>query len=314
MQQSVEHLCRRFEVKALSWGVVVGAQESVKTLVREGCKVSFAWDEAAHTTDGVFDTALLPGRVGIAKEGFDGEAMKQPMTGELGAIVEGDGLAQPRRQVFEERAQMRGDAIGGLVGWPTREQETGLTLMNGEHGLAVLGEQHEVGLPMTGAAAVGGCGRSFGHGNTAFDEGCGAAALATAKTALALAARQIAPPAVVFGTGDLGVDEAVDALVADDVAASLASEPASDLLGRPTAGETLENVAAQLWLVFEARARPAPCLRLFLGVAWFVADVATAVALYLARDGRWRAIQSCRDLPDRAPVGLKSGNLASVLQ
>src|SRR5436305_8910646 len=45
---------------------------------------------SADTTDGVFDTALLPGRVGIAKEGFDGEAMKQPMTGELGAIVEGE--------------------------------------------------------------------------------------------------------------------------------------------------------------------------------------------------------------------------------
>src|SRR5207244_10648627 len=103
----------------------------VKTLVREGCKVSFAWDEAADTTDGVFDTALLPGRVGIEKEGFDGEAMKQPMTGELGAIVEGDGLAQPRRQVFEERAQMRGDAIGGRVRRPPRGPGAGAKLRDG---------------------------------------------------------------------------------------------------------------------------------------------------------------------------------------
>jgi hypothetical protein len=314
VQQFVEHLCGCFEVKAFSWGVVVGAQEGVEAPIREGCEVSFARDEAAHTTDGVFDAALLPGRVGIAEEGFDGEAVKQLMTGKLGAIVESNGLAQPRGQAFEERVQMRGDAIGGLVGRPGRKQEAGLALMNGEHGLAVLGEQHEVGFPMAGAVAVGDRRRSFGYGDTAFDQACGTATPAAAETALALAARQIVPPAVVLGAGDLGVDEAVDALVADHLVATLASESAGDLLGRPASGEMLENVAAQVGLAFEARARPASRLRLFLGVTWFVSDLAAAVAPHLARDRRWRAIQSCRNLPDRAPVGLKSGNLASVLQ
>jgi hypothetical protein len=41
---------------------------------------------------------------------------------------------------------------------------------------------------------------------------------------------------------------------------------------------------------------------------------AQAVAPHLARDRRWRAIQSCRDLPDRAAIGLKAGNLAAVFQ
>jgi hypothetical protein len=314
VQQFVEHLCRCFEVKAFPWGVVVGTQEGVEAAIREGREVGLARDEAAHTTDGIFDATLLPGRVRIAKEGLDGEAVKQAMTGELGAIVEGHGLAQPRRQVFEERVQMRGDAIGGFVGRPGGEQDAGLALMDGEHGLAVLGEQHEVGLPMAGAVAVGGGGRSFGYGNTAFDEGCGAAALAAAQATPALAARQIVPPAVILGAGDLGIDEAVDALVTDHLAAGLAGEAAGDLLGRPTLGETLEDGSAQLGLAFEARARPAPRPRLFLGVTCFVADLAAAVAPHLARDCRWRAIQSCRDLPDRAPFGLKSGNLASLLQ
>src|SRR6266702_8413075 len=53
---------------------------------------------------------------------------------------------------------------------------------------------------------------------------------------------------------------------------------------------------------------------LFLGVTRFVTDVTAAIAPHLARDRRWRAIQSCRDLPDRAATGLKSGNLASVVQ
>jgi hypothetical protein len=186
--------------------------------------------------------------------------------------------------------------------------------MQGEHGLAVLGEQHEVGLPMAGAGAIGGCWRSFGDGNTAFDEACGAAALAAAQAPLALAARQIVAPAVVFGAGDLGVDEAVDAFVADHLVANLAGKPTCDLLGGPALGQTLEDGTAQVGLAVEAGARPAPRLRLFLGVTCFVADLASSVAPHLARDRRWRAIQSCRDLPDRAPVGLKSGNLASVFQ
>jgi len=314
VQQFVEHLCRCFEVKAFSRGVVVGAQEGVEAALRKGCEVGLARDEAAHTTDGIFDATLLPGGVGIAEESLDGEAVKHTMTGELGAIVEGHGLAQPRGQAFEERVQMRGDAIGGFVGRPGGEQDAGLALMDGEHGLAVLGEQHEVGFPMPGAVAVGGRHRSFGYGNTAFDQGCGTAALAAAETALALAAREIMPPAVVFGAGDLGIDEAVDALVTDHLVAGLAGEPAGDLFGRPTLGEMLQDGPAQLGLALEARARPAPRLHLFLSITWFVADLPAGVALHLASNCRWRAIQSCRDLPDRAPLGLKSGNLASLLQ
>src|SRR5262245_65526636 len=81
VQQFVEHLCRCFEVKAFSRGGVVGAQEGVEAALRKGCEVGLARDEAAHTTDGIFDATLLPGGVGIAEESLDGEAVKHTMTG-----------------------------------------------------------------------------------------------------------------------------------------------------------------------------------------------------------------------------------------
>jgi hypothetical protein len=186
--------------------------------------------------------------------------------------------------------------------------------MDSEHGLAVFGEQHEVGFPVARDFAIGGIGRPFRYGNPAIDEACGTAAPSAAQAALALAARQIAAPAVVLGADDLRVDEAVDALVADHLAASLAGEPAGDLLGRPAFGQALTDGAAQVGLAFEARARPAPRLGLFLSVTRLVADLASAITFYLTSNGRWRAIQSCRDLPDRAAIGLKAGNLASIVQ
>jgi hypothetical protein len=68
----------------------------------------------------------------------------------------------------------------------------------------------------------------------------------------------------------------------------------------------------------ESVSRPAalPSARpgLLVGVCGFVADPAANVAFDLASNGRWRAIQICRDLPDRAPLGLKGGNAAAVFE
>jgi len=280
----------------------------------QGREVGLTRNEAAHAANGIFDAALLPRRIGIAEEGLNIDAMEPMMACELGAVVEGDGPAQVRRQHFEERQQLFGDRLCGLIGRPGGKQDAALALMHGEHGLTVFGEQHQVGFPMTCGLAVGHGGRPLSDGNTAFDQACRAAAPAATQAALALAARQIVPPAVVFGAGDLGVDEAVDALVADHGAPGLAGQATGDLLGRPAFGEPLKHCAAQLRFSFEARARPAPRSRLFLGVTGFVTDVTAAIALELARDGRRRAIQSCRDLPDRAANGLNSGNLTPLLQ
>src|SRR5262245_65774457 len=81
VQQFVEHLCRCFEVKAFSRGVVVGAQEGVEAALRKGCEVGLARDEAAHATDGIFDATLLTGGVGIAEESLDGVEVEHMVTG-----------------------------------------------------------------------------------------------------------------------------------------------------------------------------------------------------------------------------------------
>lgn len=113
---------------------------------------------------------------------------------------------------------------------------------------------------------------------------------------------------------DLGLDEAVDGFWADDGTAVPAGEEAADLLGRPASGEAGKDVVAQGFVPLEARAGPPAGLGLLLGVGGPVADLPAGVALQLARDGRWRAIQICSDLADRAAFGVKAGNGVPVIE
>jgi len=83
------------------------------------------------------------------------------MAGELGAVVEGDGSTQARRQLGKERSQVAGDAVGHPVGGPYGNEQARLPLMHGEDGLAVFREQHNVGFPMARRFAIGGIGRPF---------------------------------------------------------------------------------------------------------------------------------------------------------
>src|SRR5436305_12920556 len=94
----VQHLSKGLggssEVKAFTRRIVVGGDELSEAAGWKPCEIGFARDEAAHPADGIFDTALLPGRVGIAEEGLDREVMQREVAGELGSVVEGDGMAQ----------------------------------------------------------------------------------------------------------------------------------------------------------------------------------------------------------------------------
>ena len=206
------------------------------------------------------------------------------MAGKLGAVVEGDGLAQRRRHGAKQIDQMTGDAVGGLAGEPDRQQQAGFALMHGQDGLTVFCEHHQVGLPVAAGRSVGGLEGSICQGNTAFNEACRAAALPAAAAALALAARQVAPPAVVPGAGELRVDEAVDGLVGDHLATLFAFEPASDLLGRPSACEPLNDSGSQALISLQARALPAPGAGLLVGVTGPVSDLSPTIALQLPRD------------------------------
>src|SRR5207302_8164736 len=121
--------------------------------------------------------------------------------------------------------EMADDTARNLAGEADAEQQTRGALMHGQHRLTIFGEHHQVGLPMSGDIAVGSLDRPLVQRNTAFDEACGTAAPLAAGAALALGARQVASPAEVRGASDLGVNEAVDGLVGDQLAAVVAGQP-----------------------------------------------------------------------------------------
>jgi len=55
-------------------------------------EVGFAEEGPPETADSVFDAALLPWRMGIAEVRLDAELIGEAsVSGELGAVIEGDG-------------------------------------------------------------------------------------------------------------------------------------------------------------------------------------------------------------------------------
>src|SRR5487761_705376 len=105
------------EVEAFTRGVVVAMDASLEIVRGQRGEIGFTGQVAAQATDGVFDAALLPGFVGVAEEGGNTQALGElVMGGELGAVIEGDGLTQGRRQRCEPLQEVIDDGLGGLIG------------------------------------------------------------------------------------------------------------------------------------------------------------------------------------------------------
>ena len=94
MQQFLqENLRRSFKVQALSRSVIIGSNQGQQALFGQCSQVGFSRKPSAHSSDGVFNAAFLPRRMGIAKESAHRESMESVVVSELGAIIEGDGSA-----------------------------------------------------------------------------------------------------------------------------------------------------------------------------------------------------------------------------
>ena len=234
------------------------------------------------------------------------------MAGELGAVVEGDGLAPGGRQGREEAREGAGDGGGGFGGRADGEEQAGVTVVEGEDGLAVDAEEHEVGFPVPGGLAIGGTGGTLGEGPTVLNKGGGAAPLAPAAAPFVLGAGEIVAPGAVVGAADLGVDKAVDGLVRDDRPASVAGQAPGDLCGRPPLLEAGEDLGAQGGVAIKPGPAPAAGMGLLVGVARLVALGAGGIAPQFPSNRRWRAIQSCRDLAARGAGGVASGHFTPV--
>jgi len=252
--------------------------------------------------------------VGIAEEGLEAQPVDQhEVLSELGAVVEGDGLAQLRIDRLKPGHQALGRRECGFARLPGRQYGPGFALLRHQDGLAGSSEQHEIGLPMPEGVSELDLGRAQSDGNTAFDQAVRGTTGAAAAS-FVLGSGQVQAPRTVVGSADLIIDEAIDALMTDAGRGLGAVQPTGDLLGRPAAAEAIQHEVAQLGIAFQARALPAPGGGLLLRIDRFVADLRTAIALQLARDARWRAIQSCRDLAERMTGLVKLGNLAALFQ
>ena len=116
-------------------------------------EIGFARQGPSHASDGVLDAALLPGAVGIAEEGLDAEVgFEAVVLGELGAVVEGDGLAQLGWQGLEPGDELARGGFGSFVWLSGEDEDTGHALVGDQDGLAIGFEEHEVGFPMSGKA------------------------------------------------------------------------------------------------------------------------------------------------------------------
>ena len=63
--------------------------------------------------------------------------MQGQVMSELGAVVEGDGLAQALRKTGKQANEMMGDAAGDLAGEADAEQQARGALVHGQHRLTV---------------------------------------------------------------------------------------------------------------------------------------------------------------------------------
>src|SRR6266700_2207407 len=199
-----ESLGGGLEAEALSGCVVVGSGAGIKGIGVEGREVGFAGQGTSQATDGVLDAALLPGAMGIAEEGLEAELGFELMVeGELGAIVEGDGLAQRVGQGFEPSLQLLGGRLSGFAGLLGEQEDAGLALVGDEDRLAIGGKEHEIGFPMPGRMAVLDLGWPLGDRDAVADEAGGRASFASAPAALELGSRQEAAPTSVVGAPHL---------------------------------------------------------------------------------------------------------------
>ena len=189
----VKGLGRRAVAEALAGGIVVQLDDLRKGRFGEVNQPGLAGERAPQAADGVLPAPLLPGGAGIAEESLDTQGMEAVVAGELGAIVEGDGLASLRG----EGGQQAGDGVGGdigmLAGEAGEEDQAGVALSEGQEGGAVVAGVHQVPLPMAKGGAVGGGMGALAERDPVGDVGGRAAAAPAPKAALGLGRSRSGP-------------------------------------------------------------------------------------------------------------------------
>ena len=179
--------------------------------------------------------------------------MQVVVPGELGAVVEGDGLAPGGRQRGQQVGQGLRDGSGGLAGRPDGQQQARVALVQGQDRLAIEPKQHQVRLPVPGAGAGRRGGWALAERPAVRHERGRTQGLAATPATYRPALGQEVPPAVVLRAPDLGVDKPIDRLVRNDAATSVAGHPPGHLFRRPALLETGQHARPQRRIPIQPR-------------------------------------------------------------
>jgi len=122
-----------------------------------------------------------------------------------------------------------------------------------QDGLSEAGEQHEVGFPMAGLAAIESFVGTLIDGQAQLDcQGGAAAAGGPASSTPAFGPGQVVAPAAVVAALELSIDEAIDRFAADYRVASLERQAAANRGGGPTILQVVEHGVAQRRVTVQA--------------------------------------------------------------
>ena len=136
------------------------------------------------------------------------------VTSELGAVVEGDGLTQLCGKRLKQSDEMTRDAVSCRFARLLRRATGGSCARARSGRLGRIWEQHEIGLPMAGRPAIAtSAGRSAMETRPLMKLAGTPPFLPRSRACTWRGASSGAT--IVLGASDLGVDEAIDALMAD---------------------------------------------------------------------------------------------------
>ncbi len=315
-----EYLVGGMEGEALSGGVVVALHEVGEAVWRERIEVGFFGQEAAHTTDRVFDAALLPGRVGVTKPSRNAKPSGEEIVlAELGSVIEGHGVAGMGRHGDHQGTEIVGDRLGRSGFLPHQQRAPRSAFVGHEQELPRFAEAHEVNLPIAGAGPLRHHGGTIMNGNPVQNGFDRPSAILPTLSATVLLARQAAMQRLVERPS-APINVAIDRFIADPTAGGILGQTSGNLLGRPALREAAQNFLTKFRLAFEL-VRPTagmPPLRQRLGALGMVAAAplfrSLAVALQFTADRRNAALQNSGDEALRFTVSMETVNLNPLRQ
>jgi hypothetical protein len=304
--------------EAFAWrGIEAVANRPQKSICQRR-RAGRAGEVLSKPVVGVFNSAFLPGRLGIAEPAVRADPRLQMRPGrEFGATVEGDGLPGLRGQGSEALDQSLHDRLGLAVFVAQDHDVSADALDQGRDvDLPVLSaEFHQVAFPVPELVS---CRDAVGPARQAL------AVEDTGSVMPSVAAGS--PPSTVFGEVPIerlgaaipGIGEPIDRLVADPDRMVLETHPAGDLFRRPARSQPVFDGGFHLRMNEQLAMHGAPTFVHALSIDRVIAVqfrqllVIIVIPLQFTVDRRWGATETIRHFGNRHLGVQPLGDLASL--